>query len=1019
MEWNETDIRLQHNLWEVVVEENARRDQVRKAIPDIVEILDEEDVPEERYQCYVCKAFCYLAQMTCSCTHLVTCLNHHELLCNCPQENRSMRKRYSDKQLEDILEAVVARATQPEQWGKRLDTTLKVARPQLKAIRQLVADGERIPYDLPGLEDLRTFLARANAWVDRATAVCTRKSTGRRRKGRQSEVAMDDDDIDRSAEALRALIAESDRLGFDSPEILQLRQMISDMEDFRRDAQILLSLPADSLDYEQCKTTLILGQSLNVELPEVAALGKIVARLQWYHKVEEEVDDRTLQYDDILNLLEEARATGIPEDYEGVILLREREQKGRQWKEAVDQVLASDNITLDSLSALIEDQDLVPTSVEAMRNLENIRKTAQSWQATAQNILASRGTAASAARLCKAVRSASGALSRVDIPEVAQLQAELDFNDTWCHGVAGILAVNANKVQTSVTSLLREIEEHLQENDADPNPEHACFCRAAPAATMVTCPLCSGEYHPKCVGISAKTASGIKTASANFKCQMCQNLQYDDRPSLSELTPFIDPVKWNFVLPPPGYEQLQQCIEHAARFAFEVVKLFDPDFAPASARPKPASWHQYIGHHLRKIWTLPVQLSAIRTVVDPQTSEETHEELFFEQWLYSRLRGLTDRESKVRTRARKPKFSFDKAHPHVFSCICSTPPLDHLLTVQCYKCEQGFHMSCVQAPIAAVNRASTVKYRCPFCVIKGGKPPAGLDLRVQLPEKVGTQEYVDWRRTIFTYAEAPIPITLPDSRECVILEMSKFTPPAVPEGFERPVWVEDEEKRKKRKADSLVSTPSRPESTIPVAMPPASAGPSHLPAPSSSAPLPLNQPANNVRTNGRLFYPTHSIVPWEDTSMFSQFQVRDAREPGNVRANGSSNVNGGPAQFGTPLPPPAQFAGAPVAPRYVEATRVPPRPAPPVTTTATALGTTSTAPVVTQAPKPVPAPSPSPALPQVHAQTHAPPTFSAPALETMLNDPVPSVPSKRSLSIDESSLPPMKRHSPVPPSQAV
>ena len=156
--------RLHESLREMVETETAKRAQLRSANPLLHESIGEDDVPEDQYQCLHCKAFCYLAQITCSCTKAVACLDHFDSLCNCSSSKRTMRIRYSEAQLDEILESIATRAVQPETWRARLDEVLNFARPPLKSLRGLLAEGEKIVFPMPELHDLRAMVDRANAW---------------------------------------------------------------------------------------------------------------------------------------------------------------------------------------------------------------------------------------------------------------------------------------------------------------------------------------------------------------------------------------------------------------------------------------------------------------------------------------------------------------------------------------------------------------------------------------------------------------------------------------------------------------------------------------------------------------------------------------------------------------------------------------------------------------------------------------------------------------------------------------
>jgi histone demethylase JARID1 len=180
--------RLRQSLADMVAAEAKDRDQLRARITNLAEKLEEEDCPEEQYQCCVCKAFSYLSQVTCKCTKLVACLEHADQLCACSSSSRVMRKRYSESQLEEILAIVETRAAIPGAWRERFEAVLSTRRPMLKTMRGLLTDGERMPYPLTELNDLRIMVARANAWVDRVQTLSQRKTAvGRRRKRQETD----------------------------------------------------------------------------------------------------------------------------------------------------------------------------------------------------------------------------------------------------------------------------------------------------------------------------------------------------------------------------------------------------------------------------------------------------------------------------------------------------------------------------------------------------------------------------------------------------------------------------------------------------------------------------------------------------------------------------------------------------------------------------------------------------------------------------------------------------------------
>ncbi|ORX34394.1 PLU-1-like protein-domain-containing protein [Kockovaella imperatae] len=787
-----TALWVQDSLAQMVTEETDRREKLRSAIPLLNEVLVEEDTPESQYQCCQCKGFCYLSQITCKCTKLVTCLDHADLLCGCPPSKRTLRLRYSEAQLEEILAAVQMRAQLPGAWRSRFHALLNESpRPPLKTMRALLADGERISYPLPELSPLRSLVDRANSWVDRATALTTRKSTGRRRKGRQ---ATEEEEESRTPEAITRLLDEVNLLAFDSPEIHQLRQIQMAIDGFRSEAAIILSTPENELDREKCKTALVLGEGIGIDLDDVQKIRILVNRLDWIRKVGWEVDDREIQYPEVVELLEEAKACEIPPDNQFLVDLQKLETKGRAWRDSADNLLSSTIIELDEITSLVEGQEYTPTILDTMTLLETIRKTALNWQASARQQLEGQGSATSAQRLCKAVNAAQGPQGRIRIPEIARIQGELDDQTNWLKKVAEVLKVPAKQVSNTLEDIHLSLQQQLQPEDDRPNDRHSCFCRTEPLDPMVKCGVCRGLYHAKCVSVP------LKNIGQPFKCAMCEGQPYDDRPSLHHLAEFEDKHHFNFLFPTPEIETISKIVDLAIQFARTVQPYLDPLGLAVACRDT-----ELLSHFARKLYNLPISFDTYNPV--------TNQRIVFEDWLYKRIHDARN-PAKARTRPRKPRLILKEANERQFSCICTVPPVDELVRVTCGKCAQEYHATCVYAPEECIGTEGKM-WRCPCCTVKEGKHyHKGAEVRVQMTDRLGTDLYVDYRTTINAFSLGVLEYKLPPNRDQVItLECTKFVPPVIPDDYEPPVLPPEDDdlengdgpQKKKRRTKTAVS----------------------------------------------------------------------------------------------------------------------------------------------------------------------------------------------------------------------
>src|SRR5262249_50468983 len=162
-------------------------------------------------------------QVTCTCTSQVVCVEHLDLLCDHPGTQLILRKRFSDEELLDTQAKVVERAGIPSSWQGKLAKSLREsARPQLRTLRAILAEGERIHFPLPEIHDLRKCVIRANEWIENANTFIIRKQNRKRARRSRGKPATEDagvngieDIVDRPERGLGelyALLREVDNL---------------------------------------------------------------------------------------------------------------------------------------------------------------------------------------------------------------------------------------------------------------------------------------------------------------------------------------------------------------------------------------------------------------------------------------------------------------------------------------------------------------------------------------------------------------------------------------------------------------------------------------------------------------------------------------------------------------------------------------------------------------------------------------------------------------------------------------
>ncbi len=348
---------------------------------------ENNSVADEEYQCSFCRAYTYLSRFQCHKTSKVICLLHagsYEC-CDATDEQRltnadhSLHYGFTDEALGSIVQKVVDKARMPEAWQEKLDKVLDdEGKPPLKVLRSLVSEGERIPYDLPGLPDLKAFVDRCNEWVEEATNYITRKQQNRRknekawRKGNSAKAAeLEERDRElRKIENVHKLLAEAEHISFDCPEITTLRERAEAIADFQKNAQDALLQPTlhSTQEFEDLAE---LGKGFNVDIPEVEKLDKVVQQMKWNDQAKERRNQfQTLT--DVENLIQQALGLGIPEHNEHLVHFKQQKEAGEMWESKAKELMAVEAVHYQQLEALSHQASTLPVSRETLAAVDGI-----------------------------------------------------------------------------------------------------------------------------------------------------------------------------------------------------------------------------------------------------------------------------------------------------------------------------------------------------------------------------------------------------------------------------------------------------------------------------------------------------------------------------------------------------------------------------------------------------------------------------------------------------------------------
>ena len=349
--------------------------------------VDDTDVPEAEAQCHYCKAYSYLSSFKCENTSKVMCLLHAGSYdcCEASEDQRlsgtghTLRYRLLDDALDTVVQKVVDRADSPEAWQDKLDKTLEdEAKPSLKVLKSLVTEGEKIPWDLPGLPDLKAYVNKCNEWVEEATNYITRKQQQRRKdnrksgKGHASKAAeMEERDKElRKIENIQKLLQQAEDLSFDCSEIDLLAQRSQAIINFQTDARSALKDPEQHSTQELVELA-ELGKTFNVDVPEVEELEAVIQKKKWADEARE--GRKKLQtLDDVAVILRKGKEIGIPEDHEILVMYHDLQGRGELWESKAKELMSVEPIHHPQLEALANQADALPITSKTRAAVEAI-----------------------------------------------------------------------------------------------------------------------------------------------------------------------------------------------------------------------------------------------------------------------------------------------------------------------------------------------------------------------------------------------------------------------------------------------------------------------------------------------------------------------------------------------------------------------------------------------------------------------------------------------------------------------
>ncbi|KAK2056354.1 PLU-1-like protein [Colletotrichum caudatum] len=580
--------------------------------------IDETDVPEEEYQCSYCKAFTYLSRFKCLKSGKVLCLEHagHQPCCGMPEQQRMSGEghaviyRQSEEDIEATYAKVLEKARTPEAWEEKYEKLLEEeATPSLKTLRNLLHEGEKIPHDLPSLPLLREFVERCNDWVDEAINYTIRKQLNRRKSEKSilnRKNSLDQKERDaRNVSNVYRLLSEAEQIGFDCPEITQLRERAEAIEAFQKNAAKALE-QIHLAELSEIEDLLEEGRMFNVDMPEVDRLSRVLEQLKWNEKAR---NNRgvLLSLNEVRELIEEGKRLDIPPYNDHLSYYIDQMNLGQQWEKKARELIVAEVVHYPQLEALSMQvtANFLPVSADTLAAVDQIlykqreahRQIVDLTERSRDPDIRNRPKYAEVAEIMRRLDDLNSKPNGT-----LDLEREQKRHEDWMREGKKLFG-KTNAPLHILKSHMDYVLERNQDcfdivNDkprmpAEPASREAspdqkvhrwedprfrevfCICRKVEAGMMIECELCHEWYHGKCL----KIARGKVKDEDKYTCPICDwrvKIPRDAaRPKLEEL------ITWSEKIPslpfqPEEEEVLTKIIDNAQDFRTHIAGYCNP-----------------------------------------------------------------------------------------------------------------------------------------------------------------------------------------------------------------------------------------------------------------------------------------------------------------------------------------------------------------------------------------------------------------------------------------------------------
>ncbi|KAI9103186.1 hypothetical protein DFS34DRAFT_356513 [Phlyctochytrium arcticum] len=705
--------------------ELSDRARLRAKYPGIKEVVEDRDIDvEEEDQCNICHKYCYVTGLRCECSpKRIVCVAHEDEICQCESPKRVLTLRFSDEQLSEFVEHVKEVASRPNEWKVKYDALFKqYDKPPLKELQRLASSADCIPFPMDEAIALKEFVVRANDWVEQANLIlhkCKRPSAQRRSLADAAESDTTDRSggkstahasVERTLVNIERLLAESENMAFDCPEIKLLRTLAQDVYEFRSKARLVLDDP--KVTSTMIRETQEWAKTLDVHIDEIDELEDKLCELRWSAEMEFTLNrggNFTLDLEELIKMMDEGRTYGVKIDHPIMARLKDMKHRGDKWRVAAASLLKQRHMTIEEMKDMLAQGEGGPVITEMWDKISIFVTKCEAWQLKAREVLGIEIDQETGERkeLEIVKRQPVSTLWTllfdiehvpVKLAELSEIKEHAKKAQDWIARVRRLLRSGSSR---SALELAEETAGGVVAcTSSETDDSVFCICRTQiDEGLMIECETCHTWYHGICVGVSKKQAK----RQEHYICSICDiwnpaSPRAGKRPSVDQIKALLleasEMRRYEF----PEESKLETIIKAMDDWKVKVQKaLEDPQMTPAQAK-----------NLLRCSEGMPVATD--------EESDALREKLKLLLPQAAPSPPPEEISPKAADLPAEPELKEQKSS-EVF-CVCREPHReDDGAMIGCDACGEWFHFQCVG--LTADDAESIEVYTCPACEKRG------------------------------------------------------------------------------------------------------------------------------------------------------------------------------------------------------------------------------------------------------------------------------------------------------------